>query len=417
MAKWLFSPFTTLTVRKILIVTPRVPYPLKDGGNLATHAMIEGYMQAGWQVSLLSMNTPQYYVQPQVLNGLYRHLESFQWMDFSPDARALDAIKNYLLRKTPAHVAAFYQPAFGQKILDVIAANDPDVVQMESVFLSPYLPAIKNISSAVIALRSHHLEYMIWHGLLEKNKNKFRKVYFSNVRERLKDFERKWWKEYDIVIPIAEKDAYHIKRHETVNAMLVAPYSVDPSLPQIVDSDATWVGCHLGVMDALPNNEGIDWFLTSAWPRIVKAVPKFEFYYAGRNMPDAFARNTPEGTFCLGEVDDAAAFLADKKIFIAPIWSGGGMQVKVLEAMAAGKVVIATPMGMRGIDARPGEHFQAVHKTEDFIRAIKWALANPLEATQMAANGRRLVMERYTHAVVMGRVVRELEALVASRRG
>jgi len=394
-----------------------VPHPLKDGGNLATHAMIEGYRQAGWQVSLLSMNTPQYYVQPHVLNGIYRELSRFEWVDISPEGRPLDAIKNYLLRKTPAHVAAFYQSAFEQKLVAMVAEIDPDVVQMESVFLSPYLPAVKSTSNAVVALRPHHLEYMIWHGLLEKNKNKFRKVYFSSVRKRLKDFERKWWKAYDMVIPITEKDAFHIKRHETVNAMIVAPYSVDAASLPAEHYDARWVACHIGVMDSLPNNEGIDWFLSSAWPRIIKAVPKFEFYYAGRNMPDKFGHNTPEGTFCLGEVESAADFLADKKIFIAPIWSGGGMQVKVLEAMAAGKVVIATPMGIRGIEARPGEHFQAVHKTEDFIRAIKWVMANPAEASQMAANGRRLVLERYTHTVAMARLFKELDSLLANRKG
>jgi polysaccharide biosynthesis protein PslH len=48
--------------RKILILTNRVPYPLKDGGNLAMHAMIEGYHQAGWQVFLLSMNTSRHHI-------------------------------------------------------------------------------------------------------------------------------------------------------------------------------------------------------------------------------------------------------------------------------------------------------------------------------------------------------------------
>jgi glycosyltransferase involved in cell wall biosynthesis len=148
---------------------------------------------------------------------------------------------------------------------------------------------------------------------------------------------------------------------------------------------------------------------------IHKAIPKFEFYYAGRNTPPAFRALDTAGVFSVGEVASAAGFIADKRICIVPMWSGGGMRIKVVEAMAAGKVVISTEAGMRGVDARPGEHYLMIYKPEDFVRAINWCLDNQDAANEMAERARQMVLENYDHTPVMAKVTRELEQLLKVR--
>jgi hypothetical protein len=67
--------------RKILIITNRIPYPLKDGGNLAMDAMIQGYHNAGWKVYLLSMNTSRHYVDASLLQSLFKNIYAFESLD------------------------------------------------------------------------------------------------------------------------------------------------------------------------------------------------------------------------------------------------------------------------------------------------------------------------------------------------
>ena len=99
-----------------------------------------------------------------------------------------------------------------------------------------------------------------------------------------------------------------------------------------------------------------------------------------------------------------------------PISSSGGIRVKILEAMAVGKVVISSPEGIKGIDAKSGEHFLLARKPEEYVRAVKWCMLNKDKATEMGEKARQLVKEQYEYRAVTKQVIDELEALLKLRR-
>jgi len=231
----------------------------------------------------------------------------------------------------------------------------------------------------------------------------------------VRDFERKAWKSYDLLLPITEKDANLIARLEDVNDMIVAPFSIEIDKVKAAMPNEKWVGYHIGAMDWIANREGIKWFLDEAWPKIKKLTPDFEFYFAGRNMPDEFKHLDISGVYCLDEVPSAEDFIADKKILIVPLWSAGGIRVKILEAMAAGKIVITTSTGIKGIDAKAGEHYLPARRPEDFARCVKWCFDNRQAAEQMARNAQELVLEKYEHSKVINNIIHEVELLLGGR--
>ena len=383
---------------------------------MAMYAMIEGYQNAGWQVYLLAMNTSRHSVREDILSGLFKDIYAFEWVNINNDVKPSNVLKNYFFSKEAEHVERFYQTHFEQKLVAVINDFMPDVVQMESVYLSTYLPAVRDNTNAVCVLRVHNLEYQIWFGLASKSTNRFRRKYLYNLTGRLKRFERESWKKYDLLLPITENDSFHLARLEKVTDMIVAPYSIDKSNFPILDtSKERWVGYHLGAMDWTPNKEGIKWFLSEVWPKVHKIAPMFEFYFAGRNMPQEFLDMKLGGVFCKGEVENAAEFIADKKILIVPLLAGGGIRVKILEAMAAGKVVISTPEGIIGIEAKSDEHYLVARKPEDFVRAIRWCMMNKEKAQEMADRGRELVLNKYEHSSVVKKVINELEVFLKLR--
>jgi glycosyltransferase involved in cell wall biosynthesis len=397
--------------RKILIVTNRVPFPLKDGGNIAMSAMIEGYHSSGWKVYLLAMNTSRHRVREEQLKDLYRNLYAFEWMDMNNDLKVIDILANYLFSKKPEHEKRFFFKPFKEKIKSILKSFKPDAVQIESVYLSTYLPVIKKYSRATTILRMHNVEFQIWQGLANKNKNFVKKIYLNNLAERIRIFERAAWEQYDLLIAISEKDANIVNRLEDVNDIIVAPFSVD--IDNIAPAkNERWVGYHIGAMDWLPNRDGIKWFLDDAWPIIHRVTPDFEFYFAGRKMPDEFKTKNIPGVHCLDEVASAGDFIADKKILIVPISSSGGIRVKILEAMAAGKIVITTSSGIKGIDARPDEHFLLAKKPEDFARVIKWCLDNKDLAQKISENAIALIKEKYDSGKVIKKVTTEVELLI-----
>ncbi len=405
-----------MQARKILIITNRVPYPLKDGGNLAMDAMIQGYYEAGWQVHLLAMNTSKHHIAHTALARLFTHLHAFTWVDVDNRLKLKEIVKNYFFSKEPEHAKRFYSEVFKAKLKEVLISFKPDVVQVESVYLSTYMPVIKMHSNAVNVLRLHNVEYQIWKGLEKKTKNQVKRIYFDNLTKRVRDYERAAWKMYDLLLAITEKDASLVARLEATTNIVVAPFSIDIQKVVVNTERERWVGYHLGAMDWIANQNSMRWFLKHAWSHIQKAIPKFEFYFAGRNMPDEFKKMNFKGVYCYDEVPSAEEFIADKKILIVPLLTGGGIRVKILEAMAAGKIVIATATGIKGIDATPGTHYLRVHKPDDFVKAIKWCLDNKESAEKMGQAARAMVFEKYERKKVMKTVLHEVDLLLDRKR-
>lgn len=405
-----------MAAQKILIITNRVPYPLKDGGNMAMDAMINGYHRAGWQVHLLAMNTTKHKVKGDTIQKIFQHLHAFTTVDINNEVKWQDVLRNFFFGKEPEHARRFYSDDFKQKLKEVLGEFQPDVVQVESVYLTTYLPVIRKYSEAVTVLRMHNVEYQIWQGLARKSKNKLKSYYLDNLAVRVRNFERMAWKEYSLLLAITEKDAHLVQRLEDVTNVVVAPFSIDTERIKPPVKEEQWVGYHIGAMDWRPNQDGIRWFLHKAWPAIHKAAPRFKFVFAGREMPDEFKKTNISGVECVGEVPDADAFIEDKKILIVPLWSGGGIRVKILEAMAAGKIVISTSKGIKGIEVRPEEHYLRAHSPQDFAKAIRWCLENRKEAETLATNARALVIEKYDQNKVMKTVLDAVGKVLTVRR-
>lgn len=403
-----------MAARKMLVLTNRVPYPMRDGGNLAMNTMIEGYRKAGWQVYLLSMNTTRHKVDEVTLGKIYNNLFAFETVDVDNALNWKAILKNFLFEREAEHVKRYYSEDFRRKLKEVLVSFEPDVVQVESVFLTTYIPVVRKYSSAVTVLRLHNVEYQIWQGLAAKTKNILKRIYLDNLADRVRNYERKAWAEYDLLLAITEKDAHLVQRLEKVNDMIVAPFAIDVDEVKVTQG-GEWVGYHIGAMDWRPNEDAVRWFLHKAWPVVRKAAPQFKFYFAGRNMSKEMKDVKLDGVYSLGEVEDANKFIEDKRILIVPLWSGGGIRVKILEAMAAGKIVITTSKGIKGIEAQPDEHYLRAHSPQDFAKAIKWCLEHKADAEKMAAKARALVVEKYNQATIAASIAAEVEQLVRKR--
>lgn len=384
-----------MPAKRILILTNRVPYPLNDGGNMATHAMVQGYQSQGWQVYLLSMNTSRHYLGGDVLSGLYKDIYKFETIEVNNDVSVFGALKNLLFSSLPNHATRFQLPVFQSAILNAITSFSPDVIQVESVFMSGYIPAIRKATDALLSLRLHNIEWQVWQRMAEAVSNPVKKWYLNNLSGRIKVYEKQVWQAYDLLIPITETDAIVVRSSISPKQIQTTPFGININDVQKSDNE-TWNGYHIGAMDWLPNQDAIEWFVNEVWPFIHKTVPEFNFYFAGRNMPDSFNAYNADGMHCMGEVADAKAFIADKKILIVPLRSGGGIRVKILEAMATEKLVISTSIGMQGIDAVPGIHYLLADTPLQFAETIKWAVDNKTDAGGIAQKAGLLIRDLYS---------------------
>ncbi len=397
--------------KRILILTNRVPYPLNDGGNMAMNAMIDGYHEAGMDVYLLAMNTTRHPVPPEQLRDIYQHTEGFNAVAVDNSVRVWGTLMNFLWSREPNHASRFKHKEFEEKLIETMAYFKPDIIHVESIFLSSYMPLIRSKSSAKLVLRLHNIEHEVWERAARHSKNPLKRYYLNNLAGRIKAYENKVWHEYDLLLPITHADAKVLVATGVKVPYVVAHFAFAAAPFALHSADVPWCAYHLGAMDWIPNRDAMKWFLMKVWPEIRKVAPDFRFYFAGRYMPAYFKSLNIAGVQCEGEVADAQEFIAGKRILIVPLKAGGGIRIKILEAMAAEKLVICTRIAMQGIDANAGEHYIEANEAHEFAAAIDYVLHHKTEALQIAARGRMLVLSQYKRQHIMDEVIAAIQEL------
>ncbi len=152
-----------------------------------------------------------------------------------------------------------------------------------------------------------------------------------------------------------------------------------------------------GTMSYAPNADAARWFATEVLDRIRERRPEATLAIVG---PDPSRRlralGRKAGVEVTGRVPDLRPRLAEAQVVVAPLLSGGGTKLKVIEAMAAGRPVVATSVGAAGIEASDGEQLLLADGGEAFADAVVALLGDRERAAEIARRGRALVVERYS---------------------
>lgn len=163
-------------------------------------------------------------------------------------------------------------------------------------------------------------------------------------------------------------------------------------------------------MDWLPNEEGIRWLLEHVWPKVIKKQPKARLHLAGNKMPKDLMDAAIEGVTISGRVRNSNSWMGARHVMVVPLFSAGGMRVKIIEGMAMAKCAISTPIGAEGIDHTDGENIVLARTATEFAEAMVEALEDPERTQRIGRKARKLVEERYSD----GRIVRDLSAFFKS---
>ena len=146
---------------KILQLCKKFPYPLKDGESIAVTYLSHALHDLGCDITLLSMNTSKHFTDLNSLPREFNHYKEIQVTALDNSVNAFSAFKN-LFSKDSYHVSRFVCPDFKNKLIELLQNNDFDVIQLETLYLAPYIDVIKKYSKALITMRAHNIEFEIW---------------------------------------------------------------------------------------------------------------------------------------------------------------------------------------------------------------------------------------------------------------
>jgi glycosyltransferase involved in cell wall biosynthesis len=381
---------------KILQVTNKVPYPTKDGGAIACMNLTRGFSLLGNQVTILSMNTAKHHISVDEIPEPIKDLAEFRLVDVPAQIYALSALWNLLFSRKPYNAVRFISKAFSTELKSVLEENNFDIIQLEGLYVCPYIPVIKKYSSAKIVYRAHNIEHEIW-DRTAINSQGLKKWYLKILARRIRKFEKRLLNDYDLIVPITDRDSALLDKLGNRKPSHVSQTGIDSSvlIPNAKNLEHPSL-FHIGSMEWTPNQEGLVWFMDNCWNEIHKKYPDLKFYVAGRNAPVWLQKKleAPNVVF-EGEVADAYEFMNSKSIMIVPLISGSGMRIKVIEGMALGKPIVATTVGTEGISTTSGKNIIVADDARDFNNAIFELIKNRDYFDLISKNAIEFIHEKF----------------------
>jgi len=391
---------------RILQLMNKVPWPPKDGGAIACMNMTKGFSMLGHEVTVLSMNTSKHHITIKEMPVNIRNQADYHLVEVPASISWVEGALNLLFSKLPYNAQRFISDDFSNQLARLLTEKTFDVIQLEGLYLCPYIQLIRKYSKALIVYRAHNIEYEIWERTAKLSEG-LRSKYIHNLSRRIKRFEISYLNAYDLLVPITDRDGIILDslgnkkpRHTSqtgIDFASLVPTAKKLEFPSLF---------HIGALDWAPNQEGLVWFFDYCWQRIHRENPDLKFYLAGRNAPDWLERRIKqEGVVYLGEINDAYDFINSKAVMVVPLFSGSGMRIKIIEGMALGKPIVTTDIGTEGIPTESGKNIMIANDADQFIESISSLINDRALSDQIGKNAIGFIQEKFDNLVQAGALI------------
>ncbi len=389
---------------KVLQLCNKPPFPSKDGGCIAMKNIAVGLLSKNIDLKLLTIETQKH---PFILDAFpknFIHKTQIESVFVDTRVNVVDAF-SALVTSDSYNVSRFFSADFDKKLKEILEEEHFDVVHLESLFLTPYIGTIRKYSKAKLVLRSHNLEHLIWERLANLEKNKAKKIYLKHLSKKLKKYEKGVLCEVDAIATISSEDTKRFNSFDCEKPLKTIPFGIDLENYSKVEakygSGLNLKLFHIGSMDWMPNTEAVNWFLDD----VFSELSEVELHLAGKNMPTYMMQNDHKNLFVSGEVESAIDFMAKFDVMIVPLLSGSGMRIKIIEAMALGKTVVTTSIGIEGINAEDGTEVLIANTTKEFVQQINKLKKNPKLVASIGQNARQFIERNHSNSNIIDRLI------------
>jgi glycosyltransferase involved in cell wall biosynthesis len=236
-----------------------------------------------------------------------------------------------------------------------------------------------------------------------------------------KKYENKTYGEFDGVLFVSDADAaYAKKRHQArTSKIFVLPLVVDTSYftpgPQESNSDLSLV--FLGNMFNYINEDAILWFCRAVWARLKQMVPDLKLFIVGNDpSPRVRELSSKDGDiFVTGYLKDVRPVIRNSTVFISPLRMGTGIKNRILQGMAMGKAIVASPLSVEGLNVEDGKQLRVARDAEEFYQQILVLLKNSYERVRLSQDGRVFVEKNHSLESIASQFMKIATGIMDSR--
>jgi len=379
---------------RILFLTSEFPFPPDSGGRIKTHSLLE-YLRSRHDVSLLCFRRSHLDARQERWAGDFGEVET---IPLFRQRNALNLARSYVSR-LPLSVERNRHPLMADAVRRACAAASPDAIFCDGWLMAQYVP---RGWPGLRLLHEHNAEYVLWQRQAAMERNLLRRWLVRLESQRVRAYEATLLPLFDTVFAVSQQDRAALVAIGGDPARIrVLPNLPEPHLllqPALSFASSEPLVLYFGTLSWLPNLQGLDRLLRRVWPVVRQECPEARLAIAGRGAPPEFqraAQRTPGVTY-LGPIDDPEPLYRRARVFVEATPSGGGTKLKVLNAMARGLPVAASPQAVEGIEALPNVHVMVGEDAQTLGQAILALLRDPVLWQRISENARCLIRDRYT---------------------
>jgi len=389
---------------RILLITQILPYPPDSGPRVKTWHVLRHLAERGHAVTLASFVRQQERkhlpaLQSSCTEILAVPLRRSRLADLGHWLRSLISGRPFLVERDRSR-------AMLRAITQAAGKGGFDVVHADQLTMSQYLAAANGDHPVLKVFDAHNATWKILERMRSTAAWWLRGPLALEAR-RVRRYEGDVVRRCDTTLAVTDGDrqalleATAVQQQEPVDPrrVRVIPIAVDTHASAAVTRRAgSNMILALGTLHYAPNAQGIRWFLQQVLPLVRESRPDARLTIVGPNPPRDFvsaAQEDPRGIRVTGYVEDLLPWWQEAALAVVPVLSGSGMRVRILEALSRGVPVVTTTIGMEGIEAQDGVHLLVADDPAEFARAVIRLLDDPQLQGRLAANGRKLAVERY----------------------
>lgn len=388
---------------KILFLYSRPPLPMTRGDELTVSHLLEFLHARGHTVDFLTVSAPGHRFLDEHEAWIRSRVRRFEKVPLSkPEGMREGALAlaqgwpfqiGYLRSRAQLAKAEEWARSEGYDLAYAYYIRSAEALKAASRFVPVTFLALQ-LSQTLNTFRLSRNAARAWE-----------RAFYRVEHRRMGTYEARVWRDVSRVVLIGQKDREAIvgacreRGLPEIDNVVWGPHGVDTErfAPRGAEVEEPGMVVMSGVMRYAPNVEAASWFAREVWPLVRKERPDARFVLVGRDPdPVVQALDGKDGIAVTGTVEEPADWIARAQVCVAPIRAAAGLQNKLLEALAMGKAMVATPEANEGIQAEPGRDILLAQEPAEFARAVADLLGDGRARADIGASGRRFVKAKWT---------------------
>jgi sugar transferase (PEP-CTERM/EpsH1 system associated) len=401
---------------RILTIVERLPFPPQSGTPIRMYNLLRRAARAH-EIWLLSFTRPG--DQAADVAALREFCREVHTVPARP-SRATDqplTFLRYLLRGIPPDLRLYHSEALVERIRAVTARVPFDAVEIVDSYMARYLETLPQPLRARSLLTFIDVVSQRYERLWRLEPRRGRRLRLRLYARTMRGWEPRYAAGFARCLTMSETDRDQLLAANPRLRVRVVPNGVDAKayrpLPPPGGPPAL---LFVGNMDAWPNVDAVEFFSRQVLPALRAAIPGLTLWIVGRDPRPEVRRLAGDGVRVTGAVDDVRPYYRRSRVAIVPLRAGGGTRLKILEAMALGRPVVATSIGCEGLAVVDGRHLVVRDTVAGLTDGTRRLFTHDAEWQRLVEAGRDLVTERYDWDVIARQLLAAYEEVAREGR-